>query len=130
MEVVSGIATELLHVAGFVPVVEFFLSPPNKLAYGLNHPVNKSQAQTLDKLDRCRHQPDIAGEVGVYARSLHFYRYLAPAEIAHVHLADRGGGERLHFERIKDFRRGLFPFLNESFVELCITEKGAKIEQV
>src|SRR5258706_5777505 len=114
MEVVSGIATELLHVAGFVPVVEFFLSPRNKLAYGLNHPVNKSQAQTLDKLDRCHHQPDIASEVSVHARSLHFYRYLAPAEIAHVHLADRGGGERVHFGRNKKFRPGLFPFYLES----------------
>ncbi len=128
MEVVSGIATELLHVAGFVPVVEFFLSPPNKLAYGLNHPVNKSQAQTLDKLDRRHHQPDITREVGVHARSLHFYRYLAPAEIAHVHLADRGGGERLHFKRIKDFRRCLSRFLDEDSLELRIAERGTTIE--
>src|SRR5258706_4348985 len=112
MEVVSGIATELLHVAGFVPIVEFFLSPPNKLAYGLNHPVNKSQVQTLDKLDRCHHQPDIASEVGVHARSLHFYRYLAPAEIAHVHLADRGGRGEVHFLRNQKFLTRPFPFLH------------------
>src|SRR5882672_7663850 len=130
MEVVFGIAAELVHVPRFAPIIEFFLSPGNKLADRFNHPVNKSQAQTLDEADSCHHQSDISCEVRINARSLHFYRYLASAEIAHMHLADRGGGKRLLFEGIKNFSWCLPGFLDEAPFNMCVSEGGAAIEQV
>src|SRR2546430_13466438 len=55
VDVVSGMTTEFFHVACFAAVIEFFLGPTNKLAYRFNHPVNESQAQTLDEIERCHH---------------------------------------------------------------------------
>src|SRR5205823_4232205 len=87
-----GIAAELIHVASFTTVIEFFPGPGNELAYRFDHPVNKSKAQTLDEVDRSHHQSDISREVGVHAWSLHLYCYLAPAEVAHMHLAELDEG--------------------------------------
>src|SRR3954447_4681849 len=128
--IAASVFPELPHITRFDAVIELLARPGDELAHGLDHPVERADAEPANESDGAAHELDVADESLLDGGSLDFDGELSAVQPCDMHLADGGGGQGLAIDGLEDVRGGPPELLHEGPLDLGVGERRDAIEEV